>query len=273
MTYVDVGSGSPIVFLHGNPTSSFLWRNILPHLEPFGRLIAPDFPGMGGSAKLPETQPDRYTYLDHANRVFQLLEKLGVKKDVTFVVHDWGGPLAFLWAFQRRFDPRAVKGIVLMEAILEPLPEIPNELSFLATVRGEMGEQIVLEENVFVEFVLPSGILRNLTKREMDMYREPYLNPGEDRRPLLTLAREIPIGGEPMIPDMFLRVTAEWMAENNLPKLWINANPGLIIVGELREVVRGWRNLKETTVDGIHFIQEDSPDEIGTAIADWIKTL
>lgn len=273
MSFIDLGSGSPIVFLHGNPTSSFLWRNILPHLEPHGRLIAPDLSGMGDSAKLPPGRPDRYSFVHHANRLYELLEKLGVKQHVTFVLHDWGGPLGFLWAFYRRFDPRAVRGLAFMETLVAPFPTLTPELALLEHIRGEQGEQLVLQQNLFIEVGLPGGIIRNLTTAEMDEYRRPFQTPGEDRRAMLEWPRQIPLNGVPRIVDHLVAKYTAWLRETEVPKLWIRANSGTRIGGTLVDLVRSYKNLTEVTVDGIHFVQEDSPDDVGQAIANWIQTI
>eukprot|EP00177_Eucheuma_denticulatum_P008000 GFKZ01014565.1.p1 GENE.GFKZ01014565.1~~GFKZ01014565.1.p1 ORF type:complete len:321 (-),score=31.73 GFKZ01014565.1:297-1259(-) len=271
MAYVEVGSGDPIVFLHGNPTSSFLWRNILPPLEPLGRLIAPDLIGMGDSSKLPPTQPDRYTFVQHSNFLYPLLEQLGVKENVTFVIHDWGSALGFLWAYYNRFNPNAVKAIVFMEAFVAPLDTLtPDLASFFNLLRSPAGEALVLEQNIFIEELLPSGMFRNLTDREFAEYRRPYLNPGEDRRPTLTWPRQVPIAGEPADVTALVQLYSDWMATAPFPKLWINADPGIFLVGEFRDLVRTWTQVTEVTVPGLHYIQEDSPDLISSAIAEWL---
>ena len=273
MAYVEVGSGDPIVFLHGNPTSSYLWRNVMPHLEGKGRLIAPDLIGMGDSDKLDFSGPHRYTLLEHSNYLYQLLERLGVKERVIFVVHDWGSALGFLWTYYNRYNPNAVKGIAFMEGIVAPFPSLESfvgeDAEVFRSLRGPAGEKMVLENNFFVEKLLPGLILRNLTKEEMDEYRRPYLNPGEDRRPTLTWPREIPIAGHPANVDAIVRAYAAWLKTSSIPNLFINAEPGILSV-VMRKVVRSWANLKEVTVKGIHFIQEDSPKEIGLAIAKWL---
>lgn len=271
LAYVEVGSGDPIVFLHGNPVSSFLWRNILPPLEPLGRLIAPDLIGMGDSDKLPPVQPDRYTFLQHSNFLFTLLERLDVKENVTFVIHDWGSALGFLWAYNHRFNPNAVKGIVFMEAIVAPFPLSSSDLGNLfSLLRSPAGEQLVLEQNIIIEQLLPSFIFRNLTDVEFAEYRRPFLNPGEDRRPMLTFPRQAPIGGEPANVVALVQLYSDWLATAPFPKLFINADPGAILTGEFRELVRSWSMVTEVTVPGLHFIQEDSPDLISGAIAEWL---
>ena len=270
MAYVDEGSGDPIVFLHGNPTSSYLWRNIMPHLEGRGRLIAPDLIGMGDSEKLENSGPDRYTYVEHRKFLFALLDELGVSKNVTLVIHDWGSALGFDWACQ---NEGAVKGIAFMEAIVAPIPTwdgFPQGArETFQAFRSPAGEEMVLQQNLFVEGVLPGSILRDLTDAEMAEYRRPFADAGEGRRPTLTWPRQIPIAGEPAdVVDIVAKYN-QWLAQTNLPKLFVNAEPGALIQGPVRDMVRAWPNTTEVTVKGAHFIQEDSPDEIGAAVRDW----
>lgn len=272
MAYVEQGSGDPILFLHGNPTSSYLWRNILPHLEPLGRCIAPDLIGMGASEKLEDSGPDRYHLVEHRHYLDGLLDALGVKERVTFVVHDWGSALGFDWAKRHRQN---VLGIAYMEAIVRPMTwdEWPDAIQKLfRSFRSEAGEAMVLEKNVFVENVLPGSVLRGLSEDEMTVYRRPFEQPGEDRRPTLTWPRQIPLGGEPADVVEIVQAYADWLKTSaDLPKLFINANPGAILTGAQREFCRSWPNQTEVTVAGSHFIQEDSPHEIGEAIADWYR--
>lgn len=273
MAYVELGEGDPIVFQHGNPTSSYLWRNIMPHLEHQGRCIALDLIGMGDSDKLDRVGPNSYRYVEHRAFFGGALEALGINENVTFVVHDWGSALGFDWANRHR---EAVKGIAYMEAIVRPITweEWPEPVRKLFQgFRSEAGETMVLEKNVFVERVLPGSILRDLSEEEMAVYRRPFETPGEDRRPTLTWPREIPIDGEPADVVEIVGNYAEWMAANDIPKLFVNANPGAILIGPQRDFCRGWKNQVEVTVRGSHFIQEDSPDEIGRAISDWLQTL
>jgi haloalkane dehalogenase len=269
MAYVETGSGDPIVFLHGNPTSSYLWRNVIPHLEGQGRCIAPDLVGMGDSDKLPQSGPDAYTFVQHREYLDALLESLGVDSNVTFVIHDWGSALGFDWAHRH---PGSVKGIAYMEGIVRPVSwdEWPDAArKVFQGFRSPAGEQMVLEGNVFVERVLPGSVLRGLTEAEMAVYRRPFQEPGESRRPTLTWPRQIPIDGEPADVVEIVRSYSEWLAASDVPKLYVNAEPGAILIGTQREFCRSWPNQHEVTVKGSHFIQEDSPDEIGSAIADW----
>ncbi|HAT26560.1 MAG TPA: haloalkane dehalogenase [Gammaproteobacteria bacterium] len=271
MSYVEMGEGDPIVFQHGNPTSSYLWRNVMPHLQDQGRCIAIDLIGMGDSDKLADSGPDRYTLLEHREYFDGALEALGVNDRATFVIHDWGSALGFDWANRHR---DAVIGIAYMEAIVKPVtwdqwPEAARGI--FQGLRSPAGEEMILEKNVFVESVLPGSILRELSSEEMEVYRRPFKNPGEDRRPTLTWPRQIPIEGEPQEVVDVVRSYADWLVQSELPKLFINADPGAILIGQQREFCRSWPNQKEVTVAGNHFLQEDSPHEIGQAIAQWRK--
>ena len=274
MAYVDEGSGDPILFLHGNPTSSYLWRNVMPHLEGQGRLLAPDLIGMGDSEKLPESGPDRYTFKEHSEHLYDWIEAVGVGDDVTLVIHDWGSALGFNWA---RLNEARVKGIAFMEGIVAPVPsweDFPeNVREVFQGFRSPMGEKLVLEQNVFVEMVLPGAILRKLSDEEMAAYRKPFLNAGEDRRPTLTWPRQIPIAGEPADVVEVVAAYQTWLAQSALPKLFVNAEPGALVRGAVRDLIRSWPNVSEVTVKGSHFIQEDSPDEIGQAVSEWLKNL
>ena len=270
MAYVDTGAGPPVVFLHGNPTSSYLWRNVIPLVEPEGRCLAPDLVGMGDSGKAPAGS---YRFADHARYLDAWFEALGLTRDVTLVVHDWGSALGFHWA---RRHPDRVRALVYMEAIVRPVswsewPETARKV--FQAMRTPAGEEMVLEKNVFVERILPASVLRGLTEAEMTVYRRPYLEPGESRRPTLTWPREIPIDGEPADVVAIVDGYARWLAGNDLPKLFINADPGVILVGAQRESCRAWPNQREITVKGSHFLQEDSPMEIGEAIIAFLKGL
>ena len=273
MAYLECGSGKPIVFQHGNPTSSFLWRNVMPELADQGRCIAVDLIGMGHSDKLDDPGPDSYRYVDHREFLFAAWRELGIDRDVTLVLHDWGSALGFDWAAS---NENKVLGIAYMEAIVRPLtwdewPEAAREV--FRGFRSDAGEAMVLDKNVFVERVLPGSILRKLDEAEMAEYRRPFLEPGEDRRPTLTWPRQIPIDGEP--PDVHGIVAryADWLQTSDVPKLFVNAEPGAILTGPLREFCRRFPNQTEVTVRGSHFVQEDSPREIGAAIAAWRRDL
>jgi haloalkane dehalogenase len=271
MAYVDVGEGDPIVFLHGNPTSSYLWRNVMPHVVPLGRCIAPDLVGMGDSGKLPEPGALSYTFVEHRRYLDGLLDELGVDGGVTFVVHDWGSALGFDWANRHR---DAVGGIVYMEAIVRPLrweEWPPQARSIFEGLRSSAGEEMVLEKNLFVEAVLPASVIRALTAEEMAEYRRPFAEPGETRRPTLTWPRQIPIDGEPADVHEIVAAYADWLATSDVPKLLVVADPGAILTGGQLEFCRRWPNQREVTVAGNHFLQEDSPDDIGSAIAAWLR--
>jgi haloalkane dehalogenase len=273
MAYAEAGSGDPIVFLHGNPTSSYLWRNIIPHVEDMGRCIAPDLIGMGDSEKLENSGPDSYRFVEHRKYLDDLLERLDVTNNVTLVIHDWGSGLGFDWGNRHR---DAVKAIAYMEAIVQPVswsdwPKAATEI--FRSFRSDKGEPMILEQNLFIEGVLPTSVMRKLTDEEMAVYRRPFAEAGEARRPTLTWARQIPIDGEPADVTEIVRSYGEWLKGSEVPKLFINAEPGAILRGGPREFCRTWPNQKEITVEGIHFVQEDSPDEIGQGIAAWLKDL
>jgi haloalkane dehalogenase len=275
MAYVEVGEGDPIVLLHGNPTSSYLWRNVIPHLRPLGRCIAPDLMGMGDSDKLPNSGPGSYRFVEQREYLDALFEALNVRKRVTFVIHDWGSALGFDWANRHR---DAVKGIAYMEAIVRPQGwdhwDVMNMRPFLEALRSEAGEKLVLQENFFIEKILPGAVLRTLSTEEMTEYRRPFAEPGEGRRPTLTWPREIPIEGNPADTTAIVGAYADWLATSDVPKLFLKAEPGALLGGGANlDTVRKWPAQIEVTVKGVHFIQEDSPDEIGHAIADWMKSL
>jgi len=272
MADVEVGEGDPIVLLHGNPTSSYLWRNVLPHLQPLGRCIAPDLIGMGDSDKLPDSGPNSYRFVEHRRYLDALLEALDVRQRVTLVLHDWGSALGFDWANRHR---EAVKGIAFMEAIVAPQGkdhwDKMGMRSALEALRSEAGETMVLQNNYFIEEILPKAIIRPLTNEEMAEYRRPFTRPGEDRRPTLTWPRQIPIAGDPADVHEAVSAYAAWLATSHFPKLFFKVEPGAILTNDkLLAAVRAWPNLTELTVKGVHFVQEDSPHEIGEAIAAWM---
>lgn len=272
MAYFEMGNGDPIVFQHGNPTSSYLWRNIMPALAGHGRCIAVDLIGMGESDKLEPSGPDRYRYAEQRDYLFAAWEALGVRDNVTFVIHDWGSALGFDWARQHADK---VSGIAYMEGIVCPVtwetwPHAARDI--FQAFRSAAGEQMILEKNLFVERVLPGSVIRELTTEEMDAYRKPFTRPGEDRRPTLTWPRQIPIDGEPKDVHDIVAAYAEWLTTTPIPKLFINAEPGAILTGPQREFCRTFPNQSEVTVPGIHFIQEDSATEIAAALADWMDT-
>lgn len=273
MAYVEMGSGDPIVLQHGNPTSSYLWRNIMPALAEIGRCIAVDLIGMGDSDKLDDSGPDSYRYVEHRDYLFAAWEALGVQDNVTLVIHDWGSALGFDWARQ---NEDKVRGIAYMEAVVCPVswadwPDAATQV--FKGFRSEAGESMVLEKNVFIERVLPGSVLRKLSAEEMAVYRRPFENSGEDRRPTLTWPRQIPIDGEPEDVVAIVTEYSEWLRQCNIAKLFINADPGAILTGRQREFCRRFPNQTEVTVAGMHFIQEDSPDEIAAAILEWHKQI
>ncbi len=273
MAYVDEGKGDPIVLLHGNPTSSYLWRNVIPHLTRLGRCIAPDLIGMGDSDKLIDSGPESYRFIEHRRFLNAFLEKIRVRENIVLIGHDWGSALGFDWACRH---PQTVQAIAYMEAIVQPLnwsdwPEAAQ--SIFKRLRSAEGDEMILKNNAFVEKILPASIMRNLTDAEMAEYRRPFFNPGEDRRPTLTWPREIPIYGEPKDVAEIVNSYGKWLETAKVPKLFINAEPGMILTGAQREYCRSWTDQEEITVKGLHFIQEDSPDDIGEALAGFLKPL
>lgn len=275
MAYIETGSGDPIVFLHGNPTSSYLWRDVIPHVEHLGRCIAPDMIGMGDSDALPDSGPGTYKFATHRDYLFELFEALGVTERAIFVVHDWGSGVGFSWAEQ---DPARMRGLAFMEPILRP-PEFPANPEPaggpFATFRSSEGEQAVLENNMFVEQLLIGGLEYYLSEADKAEYRRPYTEPGESRRPTLTWPRELPMDGEPSDTEELVMSYTDWLAnDTQVPKLFVRANPGAILSdGDLLEYVRGFSNQREVMVYGSHYVQEVSPHAIGRALAEWIGSL
>lgn len=274
MAYYEAGEGDPIVFLHGNPTSSYLWRKVIPHVQHLGRCIAPDMVGMGDSEPLPNSGPGVYTYLNHRKYLYALLEELGVQRNAVFVIHDWGSAMGFNWAM---LNPDKVKGIAYMEAIVRPFET--DEASeqgdgFFGKLRSSDGEKLVLEQNFFVEKMLLDGLKYFLAPEDIAEYRRPYLEPGESRRPTLTWPREVPINGEPVVNETIIRDYSTWLIASSIPKLFIRAVPGAIFrLPEMLKIARSFKNQQEIVVYGGHFLQEVSGDAIGRALAQWIPTL
>ena len=273
MAYVDEGEGNTFLFLHGNPTSSFLWRNIAPHVEDIGRVVIPDLIGMGDSEKLDGVDNEGYTYHGQYGYLTELLENLDLGNNIHLIIHDWGSAMGFQFA---RENPERVKSITYMEAIVMPLtweqwPDAATKIFQL--FRSDAGEELVLEKNFFVERILLADSATGYTDEEKAEYIRPFFNEGEDRRPTLTWPRQIPLDGEPNEVVEEVRKNAEFHKDSEIPKLFINANPGSILVGEQREFARTWKNQTEITVDGNHFIQEDSSEEIGTAVREFTKDL
>jgi haloalkane dehalogenase len=270
IAFTSAGAGDPIVLIHGNPTSSYLWRDITPHLSHLGRCLAPDLLGMGDSGKLADSGPTSYTFSQHSYVLDRILSEVGACERVTLVLHDWGSALGFDWAYRH---PGAVRAIVYMEAIVAPLtwadlPEAAVEM--FKALRSPAGEAMILDENMFVEGLLPAGVLTPLAPETLAEYRRPFTSAGESRRPTLTWPRQIPIDGEPADVDHAVANYSEWMARNDIPKLFVNADPGMVLVGRSRNFCRSWPNQTEVTVPGLHFIQEDSGPRIGEAVAKWL---
>jgi len=267
MSYVTLGEGHPIVFLHGNPVSSYLWRNVIPHVRDLGWCLAPDLVGMGQSAASPG---GAYRFVDHANYLDAWFEALDLRQDVTLVLHDWGSALGFHWASRH---PERVRAIAYMESIVRPrdwedLP--PSRAPIFRDLRSDKGVRMIIDENAFIEMLLPKLIIRTLSKAEMDAYRLPFIEP-QARRPMLIWPRELPISGEPADVVRIVEDYGRWLLRSPLPKLFINAEPGSLLIGQAREFCRSFPNQEEVTVQGIHFVQEDSPDEIGTALARFVR--
>ena len=267
MSYATAGSGHPIVFLHGNPTSSYLWRNIIPYVSDLGRCLAPDLIGMGQSAASPG---GAYRFADHARYLDAWFEALDLRRDVTLVLHDWGSALGFHWASRH---PERVRAIAYMESMVQPRnwEDLPaSRAPIFRDLRSDKGERMVIEKNAFIEMLLPKLVIRPLSRTEMDAYRRPFIEP-ESRRPTLVWPRELPISGEPADVVKIFEHYGQWLLRTPLPKLFINAEPGSQLIGRAREFCRTWPNQQEVTVQGIHFIQEDSPDEIGSALARFVR--
>ncbi len=275
MSYVETGAGGPapdktIVFLHGNPTSSYLWRNVIPHLTGLGRCLAPDLIGMGASGA---SAAGTYDFAEHARYLDAWFDAAVPEGPVVLVVHDWGGALGFDWA---RRHPARVAAIAYMETLVTPLtwddwPE--RARGIFQALRAPAGEELILDKNHFVERILPASIQRSLSEAEMAAYRKPFAQAGEARRPTLAWPRQLPIEGEPAETVATIEAYEAWLAASEVPKLFVNADPGIILVGRQREVCRAWPNQREVTVAGLHFIQEDSPAEIGRAVADFLRGL
>lgn len=273
MAYVDIGEGDPIVFLHGNPTSSYLWRNVIPHLQELGRCIAPDLIGFGDSDKLPEAGPGSYRFVENRRYLDGLLDQLDLGETITFVVHDWGSGLGFDWA---RRHPERIRAVAYLEANVAPRSW--SQLSaqgqeIFRALRTPVGEQMALIDNFFIEQGLPGGIIRELSDAELAEYRRPFLEIGEARRPTLTWPREIPFDGEPADVHSIVADYSAWLGSSPIPKLLINVSDGDTLTGDLLAIARQWPNQTEINVVGRHFAPEDSPDEIGNGIASWLRSL
>ena len=273
MAYVDEGNGDTFLFLHGNPTSSYLWRNIAPHVEDLGRVVIPDLIGMGDSDKLDGVDNEGYKYHGQYGYLTELFDQLDLGNNIHLIIHDWGSAMGFQFA---RENPDRIKSITYMEAIVMPLtweqwPDAATKIFGL--FRSEAGEELVLEKNFFVERILLADSATGYTDEEKAEYIRPFINAGEDRRPTLTWPRQIPLDGEPSEVVEEVRKNSEFHKVSNIPKLFINADPGSILVGEQREFARTWKNQTEVTVSGNHFVQEDSSEEIGSALRNFVKAL
>ena len=273
MAYVDEGNGDTFLFLHGNPTSSYLWRNIAPHVEDLGRIVIPDLIGMGDSEKLDGVDNHEYKYHGQYGYLCDLLNSLDLGNNIHLIIHDWGSAMGFQYA---RENPERVKSITYMEAIVMPLtweqwPDAATKIFGL--FRSEAGEELILEKNFFVERILLADSATGYSEEERQEYLKPYLTPGEDRRPTLTWPRQIPLDGEPDLVVEEVRKNAEFHKDSEIPKLFVNADPGSILVGDQREFVRSWKNQMEITVKGNHFVQEDSSEEIGQALRNFVQDI
>jgi len=273
MAFHERGEGDSIVFLHGNPTSSYLWRNVIPYIADHGRCIAPDLIGMGDSEKVYDSGPESYTFLEHRRYLDALFDQLDLGDRVTFVLHDWGSALGFDWA--RRHTDR-VAGLAYMEAIVVAV-DLDDwgepAASFFRALRSDAGEEMILERNLFVEAAIPSGIMRTLTDEEMAEYRRPFVEPGEDRRPTLSWPRQVPVDGEPPEVVAVLEDYAKWLSQVDIPKLFIDGEPGYLMTARARAFCRTFPAQAEVTVPGLHYLQEDSPDLIGEALSKWMTSL
>jgi haloalkane dehalogenase len=268
MNFVDTGAGDPIVFLHGNPTYSYLWRNIIPYVSDQGQCLAPDLIGMGRSGRSP-TQS--YRFVDHARYLDAWFDAMNLSGKVTLVVHDWGSALGFYRAFRY---PDQIKAIAYMEALALPRrwEDFGEAAGIFRALRSPLGDQMVFDENFFVETVLPRGMIRKLADEEMAAYRAPYFE-REARLPTLTWPRQIPIEGDPADVTMIIESYGRWLCQSQIPKLLILGDPGAIITGRTRDFCRTWRNQREVTVRGRHFLQEDSPDQIGVALREFVMSV
>ena len=273
MAFIDEGSGDTFLFLHGNPTSSFLWRNIAPHVEDIGRIVIPDLIGMGDSDKLEGVDSPGYKYHGQYSYLTALMDELDLGDNIHLIIHDWGSAMGFQFA---RENQDRIKSITYMEAIVMPLTwdQWPDPATkIFGLFRSEAGEELVLEKNFFVERILLADSSTGYTEEEKSEYIRPFINPGEDRRPTLTWPRQIPLDGEPSEVVEEVRLNAEFHKESDIPKLFINADPGSILIGDQREFARSWKNQTEITVSGNHFIQEDSSEEIGAALRNFVESL
>ncbi len=270
MHYIDEGKGDPVLFLHGNPTSSYLWRNVVPHLNNNARCIAPDLIGMGKSDK-PNIP---YKFVDHYDYIKTFIEKLELK-NITLVIHDWGSALGFHYAFEHQ---KNIKGIAFMEGIYMPAKwkSIPNVMKrvFKMMRTPFLGWLMINVGNIFIKKLLPSAIIRKLSKEELDAYAEPYPTISS-RKPLRVWPTEIPFDGTPKNMHKIVTSYHNWLKETRLPKLLLYAYPGLLIrKKDVLWIQDNFSNTKTVSVGkGLHYIQEDNPDIIGSELAKWYLTI
>jgi len=273
IAYIEAGQGDPVVFLHGNPTSSYLWRNVIPHVEALGRCIAPDLIGFGDSGRLSPAGRGRYGFEEQRRYLDAFLAAKGVRERLTLVLHDWGSVLGFDWANRHR---DSIRGIAYMEAVVRPVSRADlgeDTMPMFDALRSAAGEELILQKNMYVEEALPRTVLRRLSEAELDAYRAPFREPGETRGAMLALCREVPFDGTPREVWEAEAAYADWLAGSEVPKLFVDAEPGAFLVGEKRAFCRAWPAQQEVTVPGLHFLQEDSPAAIGRALAEWLRGL
>ncbi|PTX56355.1 haloalkane dehalogenase [Litoreibacter ponti] len=274
MAYVDEGEGPVVLFLHGNPTSSYLWRNIIPFVTEDHRAIAVDLIGMGDSDK-----PDiGYTFADHAAYLDGFIAALDLQ-DITLVIHDWGSVLGMRYA---RLNEGNVKAIAFMEAGIPPAlpaPSLeamgPQNAELFAMLRSPAGDEAVLQNNFFVEEVLGKfGVATPLSDEVLAQYRKPFPTP-ESRKPTLVWPRQIPIAGEPADTGAVITANGEWLYSTDMPKLMLHVAPGALMPPPVVEYVKAnASNLEDVFLGpGVHFVQEDHPTAIGRALRDWIDRL
>jgi haloalkane dehalogenase len=273
MRYVQMGAGRPVLFLHGNPTSSYIWRNILPALVDTGQLFAPDLIGMGDSDRLPATpsQPADYSFHTHYRYLCGFIEALGIGEDLALVLHDWGSALGLHWANQHRSSVRA---IAYMEALVKPIhwEDWPADVrGFYEDIRSTRGEALVLEQNLFLNHILPSATLTPLSAEDLVEYRRPFTRP-EERHPMLAWPRSIPIDGEPADMVELVENYGAWMCDAAMPKLLIKVELGSILTGRQLEFAQCWRNQREVPVTAKHYVQEDAPEAVSSALRDFLAS-
>jgi len=268
--YFDIGQGNPVIFLHGNPTSSYLWRNIIPTIAHSYRCIVPDLIGMGDSDKIKDATIEDYSFLNHYKFLKIFLEKMNFNQKVFLVLHDWGSALGFNWAME---NEEKIKGICYMESIVKPYSwnEFPsNSIPIFKKLRGKDGEKMILEDNLFIERILLKSIIRDLTEEEINSYRRPFSKNKIDRLPMLAWPRQLPIEGEPKEVFDIVSSYSNWFSKSLVNKLFINSKPGALMTRKIQDFCRNFKNQEEVIVKGIHFLQEDSSLEIAKHIKNWL---